>query len=70
MLFFQILPTPEPTRQRPLAAPSWRIPLSNAEQQIGKLKMLTWIFALIASAAVICAALFFGLRWLFPRETK
>jgi hypothetical protein len=32
--------------------------------------MLTWILALVALTAVIYAALFFGLRWLFPRETK
>jgi hypothetical protein len=32
--------------------------------------MLTWILALIALTAAIYAALFFGLRWFFPRETK
>jgi hypothetical protein len=54
-------------RQRSLAATAL---LSDADQQIRKLRMLAWIFALIASAAVIYGALHFGLRWLFPCESK
>jgi hypothetical protein len=32
--------------------------------------MLTGILALVALTAAIYAALFFGLRWLFPRDSK
>lgn len=32
--------------------------------------MLPWILALIALTAAIYAALRFGLRWLFPRDSK